>query len=260
MNVMQYKKFIQKLLLKSGAILLKGFKKDFIKSGEKEGNNNIVTEYDLMSEDFIVNEIRNEYTSHSIISEERDDLIQNSEYSWIIDPLDGTVNFANKIPIFSISIALQKNEEIIAGGIYNPMLDELFYAEKNQSAFLNSKRITVSKKRDFNKSLLVTGFSYDITDNPELQLQAFNSIVSKGIPIRRLGSAALDLAYVAAGRFDGFWEANLKSWDVAAGILIVREAKGMVTDYQNNISSVNDKSIVATNNIIHKNIIEIVNL
>lgn len=254
----KFKDFINQTITSAGKILLDGFGTTF-EIDQKLGKNNLVTEYDYKSETFIIQEIQNRFPNHSIISEEDGSTDNNSEYKWIIDPLDGTVNYANNIPIFSVSIAVKKGDELIAGAVYHPILKELFHAEKDKGAFLNESRISVSEKSDFDSSLLVTGFPYDINDDPNGAIKSFTNIVKRGIPIRRLGSAALDLVYVACGRFEGFWEINLNSWDVAAGILIVNEAGGTCTNYKGVNSDVDDKQIIASNGLIHKAIMDEIN-
>lgn len=250
--------FINNTITNSGNILRNGFGSKF-QIDNKIGKNNLVTEFDFKSEKYIVDEIKKAFPTHNIISEEKGSVNNNSEYDWIIDPLDGTVNYANNIPIFSVSIALSKNKELIAGAVYQPILDELFSAELGNGAKLNGEPIGVSNKSDMNTSLLVTGFPYDINNDPKNAIKSFTNIVKRGIPIRRLGSAALDLAYVACGRFEGFWEVNLNSWDVAAGILIVQEAGGKCTNYMGEGSLVDDKEILATNGQIHDEAIRVIN-
>lgn len=251
--------FIKNLSQKSGAILKEGFNKSF-NIYEKEGRNNLVTDYDRKSEDFIISSILKEFPNSSILAEEsglREN--PNSEINWIIDPLDGTVNFAHKLPVFSVSIAAEVNGEIVSGGIMHPMLDELFYAEKGNGAFINETQIKVSKQDNFLKSLLVTGFPYNVFENPSNCVDVFIKIITQGVPVRRLGSAALDLAYTAMGRFDGFWEINLHPWDVAAGYLICQEAGGTITNYNNEEYSIFSKSILATNGLIHQQLLEQIN-
>ena len=180
----------------------------------KEGINNLVTEVDKHSEKRIIEIIRKHYPTHSIISEEVGEMIQDSPYQWIIDPIDGTVNFAHGIPLCCVSIGLKHNEDLILGAVYNPMMNELFFAEKGKGAFLNDKPISVSTKSDFRKACLVTGFPYKWPDSKEHPIRVFERFIMEGLPVRRLGSAAIDLCWVACGRFDGFWEYNLSSWDV----------------------------------------------
>jgi myo-inositol-1(or 4)-monophosphatase len=254
----KFSDFIIETITEAGKTLKDGFGSTF-KIDKKLSKNDLVTEYDYKSEEIIINNIKKAFPSHSIISEEDGTQDNSSEYKWIIDPLDGTVNFANNIPLFSVSIALTKNDEIIEGAVYNPIIDELFYAKKGEGTLFNNQKVSVSMKDELQTSLLVTGFPYNVYEKPELSLNSFNKIVSQGIPVRRLGSAALDLAYVACGRFEGFWEVNLKSWDVAAGILLVNESGGICTNYKSEKSKVNDGEIIATNKLIHDDLLEIIN-
>lgn len=236
---------------KAGNLLKKGFWEKYTIS-EKQGVHNLVTEYDLKSEKLIIEEIKKKYPSHSFLSEEKGSF-GTSPYKWIIDPLDGTVNFAHHIPVFCVSIALKKEEEIILGVIYQPMTEELFIAEKNKGAYLNNKKINVSNTKNFKKTFLATGFPYNVYKNPEHCIDKFSDIIKQGLPVRRLGSAALDLAYVADARFDGYFEANLAPWDIAAGMILVQEAKGKISDWEGNPLSLTKKNhILATNKKIHK--------
>jgi myo-inositol-1(or 4)-monophosphatase len=247
-----------KSVLKAGEALRRGFGTSY-KISSKEGRNNLVTEYDHISEKIIIDIIKEKYPDHSFLAEESGITGTNlkDRINWIIDPLDGTVNFAHNIPLFSISIAAELNGELLVGVVYHPMLDELFIAENGAGTTLNGRKLEVSRTDDHLSSILVTGFPYNVSANPSHCIEHFVSIVQKGIPVRRLGSAALDLAYVAAGRFDGFWEIDLHPWDVAAGVLLVREAGGNVTQYNKEPYSVRDKSILATNGLIHDQIAQI---
>jgi myo-inositol-1(or 4)-monophosphatase len=238
---------------RAGKILLEGFGTSF-KISSKEGKNNLVTDYDNRSEEFIINSLFKKFPDFSFLAEESgsSNNVHSDGYLWVIDPLDGTVNYAHNLPIFSVSIALIKNREILCGIIYNPVLDELFVAEKNKGSFLNSEPIKVSNCNKLDNSFLVTGFPYNIDSNPGHCVDQFVQMLKRGIPVRRLGSAALDLAYVAAGRFDGFWEINLNPWDVAAGVLLVHEAGGLVTQYNLDTYWIFDNNILATNGLIHK--------
>lgn len=224
----------------------------------KEGINNLVTEVDKHSEKRIIEIIRKHYPTHSIISEEVGEMIQDSPYQWIIDPIDGTVNFAHGIPLCCVSIGLKHNEDLILGTVYNPMMNELFFAEKGKGAFLNEKPISVSTKSDFRKACLVTGFPYKWPDSKEHPIRVFERFIMEGLPVRRLGSAAIDLCWVACGRFDGFWEYNLSSWDVAAGYLIVQEAGGRITNFEGDPYSVFDKETLATNGHIHEEMLRLI--
>lgn len=249
-----------KSAIEAGKILEEGFGTNF-QIYSKEGRNNLVTEFDKKSENYIIDSILKIFPNHSILAEEsgKSKSFNSDEILWVIDPLDGTVNFAHNLPIFSVSIAAVKNNEIISGIIYHPILKELFVAEKNNGSYLNNKKIQVSKSNNLESSFLVTGFPYDLEIQNSNYLDIFKNFVSMGIPVRRLGSAALDLAYVANGRFDGFWELNLKPWDVAAGILIVQEAGGTVTQFDGTTSGIYDNSILATNNHLHKSILKEIN-
>lgn len=243
--------------LKAGEILKQGFGTSFSISN-KEGRNNLVTEYDHKSEKTIIDLISSTYPDHVFLAEESGakGRIGSGNIRWVIDPLDGTVNFAHSLPIFSISIAAELDRELLCGVIYHPILDELFVAERASGATLNGRTIKVSTTSDINSSFLVTGFPYNVDKNPGHCVDHFVGIIKKGIPIRRLGSAALDLAYVACGRFDGFWEIELNPWDVAAGVLLVKEAGGKVTQYNNVPFWIEDNSMLATNGVIHDHVSE----
>lgn len=222
----------------------------------KPGVNNLVTEADLAAEKAILDTIKSYFPDHHILSEEVGEIIQDSNYKWIIDPIDGTVNFANKIPLCCVSIGVEFHNEIILGAVYNPFLNELFVAEKDCGATLNEKPIRVSAKEKLENACMVTGFPYIYSDAANSPLEIFGRFIKKGIPIRRLGSAAIDLCWVACGRFDGFYEENLFAWDTAAGYLMVQEAGGNVTDYKGNKYSPHHPFIVASNGVIHEQLIE----
>lgn len=218
----------------------------------KKGNvRDLVSEIDRTSEAKIIGIIKHHHPDHAILAEESGASDQSVKYKWVIDPLDGTVNFLHGVPVFCVSIAVEHNGEIIAGVIYDPNLDELYTAEKGSGAFLNGRRLRVSRTGKLINSLLVTGFPYDIAMNPDHAVERFVSFLMEGRGVRRLGSAALDLAYIAAGRFDGYWEVSLNPWDMAAGILFVNEAGGKTTDFSGGTSSIYKKQIVASNGIIH---------
>ena len=229
------------------------------KIDHKEGINNLVTEVDKLAEDKIITIIRESFPDHSIISEEVGDLPKPSDYKWVIDPIDGTVNFAHGIPLCCVSIGLLHHNEVILGAVYNPMMNELFFAERGKGATLNGEPIKVSKKMDFKKACLVTGFPYNWPKNKEHPIKVFERLILEGLPIRRLGSAAIDLCWVACGRFDGFWEYNLSAWDVAAGYLIVSEAGGRVTDFDGVPYDVFERQTLATNGLIHEQMLLVIN-
>jgi myo-inositol-1(or 4)-monophosphatase len=254
---------LKKVLLgathEAGKIIQSYFNGTFV-INHKEGINNLVTEVDHLAEQKIISVIKATYPTHSIIGEESGENIQLSDYQWVIDPIDGTVNFAHGIPLCCVSIGLLLNGSVLMGAVYNPMMNELFFAEKGKGATLNGKPIKVSGKSDFKTAFLVTGFPYKWPENSlEHPVKVFERMVLEGLPIRRLGSAAIDLCWVACGRFDGFWEYNLSAWDVAAGYLIVLEAGGTITDFEGNIGNVFDKQTLATNGLIHKDILSVIN-
>jgi myo-inositol-1(or 4)-monophosphatase len=245
--------------VKAGAAeLSRFFNKSFIVSN-KEGINNLVTEADHASEKAILDVMYKEFPDHHILSEEAGEIIQDSNYKWIIDPIDGTVNFAHSIPLCCVSIAVEYKGEIILASVYNPIMNELFFAEKGKGATLNDKPIRVSKKQNVMNACLVTGFPYTYLDMPNGPLQIFEKLIRKGIPVRRLGSAATDLCWVAAGRFDGFYEHKLQAWDSAGGYLIVEEAGGKVTDFNGGKFSPYQPHILATNGDIHEEMLAVIN-
>ncbi len=223
-----------------------------------KGAINIVTDVDLASEQLIRDAITTHYPRHQILAEEGGLADSRSDYRWIIDPLDGTTNYAHGYPIFCVSIALEHQGEILLGVVYDPMRDELFAAEKGGGATLNHRPIQVSKTKDLSKSLLSTGFPYDIRTSQLTNLDHWANFAMHAQALRRDGAAALDLSYVACGRFDGFWEFNLSAWDVAAGALIVTEAGGRVSDIAGAAFSVYRPEIVASNGLIHDQMIAVI--
>ena len=245
--------------VEAGAAQLQHFFNGDFKISNKEGINNLVTEADHAAEKAIIEVIQKEYPDHSILSEETGEIKTASEYKWIIDPIDGTVNFANGIPLCCVSIGLEKDGKMLMGVVYNPLMNELYFAQKGFGASLNDKKISVSTKTKVIQSCLVTGFPYTYLDAPNGPIQVFEKLIRKGVPVRRLGSAAIDLCWVAAGRFDGFYEHKLQAWDSAAGFLLVEEAGGKVTDFDGNYFSPYQPHILATNGLIHDELLAIVN-
>lgn len=245
--------------IEAGAAQLLHFFDGTFSISNKEGINNLVTEADHAAEKAIIEVIKQDYPDHFILSEESGAIPSTSEYKWIIDPIDGTVNFANGIPLCCVSIGLEKSGEMILGAVYNPILREFYFAQKGFGATLNEKMIRVSTKANVSNSCLVTGFPYTYLDEKNGPLEIFEKLIRKGIPVRRLGSAAMDLCWVAAGRFDGFYEHKLQPWDSAAGSLIVEEAGGRVTDFKGNYFSPHQERIIATNGLIHDELAGIVN-
>lgn len=242
----------------SGKILQQYFNGPFEVSS-KSTVNDLVTEVDKKSETAIINIIRETYPDHFILSEEVGEMKTASSVKWIIDPIDGTVNYANGIPICCVSIGVEQDGEMILGAVYNPFMNELFVAEKGKGATLNGVPIHVSTKADVGTSCLVTGFAYQWADSPNNPLQVLERVIKAGIPVRRLGSAAIDLCWVACGRFDGFYEHHLQAWDSAAGFLIVEEAGGKVTNFSGQRYSPYEKEILATNGHVHSALQDLVN-
>jgi myo-inositol-1(or 4)-monophosphatase len=225
----------------------------------KEGINNLVTEADHASEKAIIDTVREQFPDHFILSEEAGEMASGSTYKWIIDPIDGTVNYAHGIPICCVSIGIEFEGNMVMGTVFNPFLKEFFFAEKGAGATLNGELICVSGETDVDKACLVTGFPYTYLDVPNGPLEVFSRFIRRGVPVRRLGSAAMDLCWVAAGRFDGFYEHKLQAWDSAAGFLIVEEAGGKVTDFNGNHYSPYQASILATNGKIHDEMLLAIN-
>jgi myo-inositol-1(or 4)-monophosphatase len=218
---------------------------------------NLVTETDKASEKLITDFVKKKYPSHGILAEEGSESNKSAEYLWVIDPLDGTTNFAHGLPIFAVSIGVQKNDETIAGVVYDVIRDIVYSAEKNNGSFENGRRISVSKNGNLGHSMLVTGFPYDIRENPDKAFERFIEFLKHARAIRRLGSAAIDFCYVANGVFDGFWEVSLHPWDICAGKLIVEEAGGLVTDFNENKIDIYSKRILVTNGIVHQKMIDV---
>lgn len=224
-----------------------------------KGAINLVTDVDLASERLIVDRIATHYPRHQVLAEEGGLAESGSDYRWIIDPLDGTTNYAHSYPVFCVSIGLEHRGEIVLGVVYDPMRDELFTAERGGGAALNNRPVRVSATDDLMHSLLSTGFPYDIRTSTLTNLDHWANFAMNAQALRRDGAAALDLCYVACGRYDGFWELNLSAWDVAAGALIVTEAGGRVSDFQGGEFSAYRPEIVASNGLIHDRMIEILN-
>lgn len=243
--------------LRAGQLLKKGFGTPF-ESESKEGKQNIVTSFDKAAERCIIKLIRTQFPHHSFLAEESGHLeSRKSNVQWIIDPLDGTLNFSRGIPLFSVSIAAAVEGEVVSGVVFQPMTGELFCAEKGKGAYLNDDRLHVSKVDSFDKAMFATGFPYNVHENPLHCIETVAQMLKLGAPIRRLGSAALDLAYTAAGRFDVYWEVSLCPWDMAAGKLLVEEAGGVVTSYTGAPRSALDSgSLLASNGHLHQAMIE----
>jgi len=210
-----------------------------------------VTEIDKAGEQLIINSIKENFPDHEILAEESGKNQNTHSYRWIIDPLDGTTNFIHGYPHSSISIALQKEDEMILGVIYDPYRDELYYAEQGKGAYCNDKPIHVSQQKNVNNCLIATGFPFKSRHLLEQYWKVLSAIFMEVSGIRRTGSAALDLAYVASGRFDGFWELKLSPWDIAAGAVIIEEAGGKITDFEGKKNHIGSGDVIASNSIIH---------
>lgn len=220
-------------------------------SVEYKGEINLVTEVDKNSEKIIVDILQKNFPDHDILGEEGQGERRDSPYRWIIDPLDGTTNFAHGYPLYAVSIALEHDDVIVVGVVYDPLRDEMFAAIRGQGAFCNDKKVQVSKTDTLIRAMVGTGFSYIFKENPAESLDQFRDVILKVQGIRRDGVAAIDLCYVACGRYDGFWELNLFPWDMAAGLVILEEAGGCVTRFDGTKFSVYDKEVLATNGRIH---------
>jgi myo-inositol-1(or 4)-monophosphatase len=218
---------------------------------------NLVTDAERRAEDQIVQMILAAYPSHRILAEERGQAGRaDSRYQWVIDPLDGTTNFAHGFPFYSVSIGLEQDGESLLGVVLDPVRDELFTAVRGQGAYMNGEPIQVSNINRLDQSLLVTGFAYNIRETPNNNLDHFAHLSLRAQAVRRTGSAALDLCYVAAGRFDGYWEVVLSPWDMAGGVVILREAGGLVSGLTTESFSLYGQELVATNGLIHDQLLE----
>ena len=222
----------------------------------------LVTEADLAAERFIIERIQTHYPRHAILAEESGATVsveRPSEFKWIVDPLDGTTNYAHGYPCFCVSVALERAGIIVLGVIYDPLRDEIFAAERGEGATLNGRRIRASEVSELNRAMVCTGFPYDVRDRGDFA-RHFAHFIMHAQAIRRDGSAALDLAYVACGRFDGFFEEGLRPWDVAAGVLLVEEAGGRVSHYDGRPFDTYTPPILASNGLIHEEMMRVLAL
>lgn len=229
----------------------------------KKGDIDLVTEADLAAERLIIERIRSYYPRHAILAEESGpsesaiSLPGRSEWKWIVDPLDGTTNYAHGYPCFCVSIALEREGRLEIGVVYDPTRDEMFAAERGAGATLNDRPIHVSSVQELNQGMLCTGFPYDVRERRDFA-RYFTQFTMKAQAVRRDGSAALDLAYVACGRFDGFWEDGLNPWDVAAGVVLIEEARGQVTDFTGGPLDIYTPKVVATNGLLHEQMLTVI--
>jgi myo-inositol-1(or 4)-monophosphatase len=240
-----------------GAVLKDGFgtiRQDQI--GLK-GAGDFISELDHRSEQAIIRRIKRTFPDHSILAEESGSTGEASLFQWCIDPLDGTANYVQGIGHFSISIAVLQGKDVLLGVVFDPMRDELFHAVRNGGAFMNGQKIHVSEKNDLSRAMLATGFPWRSKPNIDSYQFSFKDLFLKSAGIRRMGSAALDLSYTACGRFDGFWEMALKSWDISAGILMVKEAGGMVSDFKGGDTYMDSGNVVASNRRLHDMIVNV---
>jgi len=223
-----------------------------------KGPGDFVTASDKKVETILIEELQKARPTYSILSEEIGKINNDESFKWIIDPIDGTANFLHGIPHFAISIGLEHEREIVCGIIYDPIKDEMFTAEKGKGSYLNNQRMRVSSRSKLEDCIIFTGGPKQEAKNKELVLKEYNNFSSKVlIPIRKLGSASLDMAYVAAGRCDGFWQRNLNYWDIAAGIILVKESGGFVTDFKGEYDYIQNKTILVTNSKINNEMIEV---
>ena len=243
--------FCRQTAERAGAILARGFNRSHQRVAYK-GRIDPVTEYDLKSERYITGEIKKRFPDHAILTEEGTATGVDSQSRWIIDPLDGTVNFAHGFPIYCVSIGFEHEGKLMAGAVYDPERHELFSAARGRGAFLNGKRIQVAGERRLERALLATGFGYNIRTARRNNLGLFARMAKRAQGVRRPGSAAIDLCWLAAGRIDGFWELYLHPWDTAAAALIVQEAGGTVSRINGRPYSVFDPDVLAANNTLHR--------
>lgn len=250
-----YRKFMEAVAREAGSLLRE--KLHDRHTIDYKGEINLVTEADRLSEALILDRVRRTFPGHDILAEESPETLNGSEFRWVIDPLDGTTNYAHGYPIFCVSIALEVEGQVRVAAVYNPMTDEMFTAEKGQGAFRNGKRLAVSPTAELGRGLLATGFPYDLRVDRNNNMSYYRSMALNAQAIRRAGAAALDMAYTAAGCFDGFWELKLMPWDTAAGWLLVTEAGGTVTDIEGGPYHLRSPHILASNGLIHDQMLRV---
>jgi len=235
----------------AGAIVLQGYGR--IHAPERKGRIDLVTEYDKRSEARLLELIARDWPGHGVLAEESGahDAAAGARVRWVVDPLDGTTNFAHNYPFFGVSVGVEVDGEVVAGAVYDPVRDEMFSAARGEGATLNGAPIRASGCERVEDALLVTGFPYDVREHPERHLPLFQAFLLRAQGIRRDGSAALNMCYLAMGRFDGFWEGSLSPWDVAAGSLVIREAGGTITDYSGGAFRIDARQVCASGAALH---------
>ncbi len=238
-----------------------------LRSGMDEGREisfkgvvDLVTNFDRQAQELIFDRLSAAFPGHGFLAEEGLSRGENCEFRWVFDPLDGTTNYAHRFPVFTVSIALERRGGVVLGVVYDPMREEMFQAVDGEGAWLNGRKVRVSAVADLDRSLLATGFPYDLRESLVNNIDHFNHFLTRAQAIRRCGSAALDLCYVACGRFDGFWELKLKPWDQAAGALIVKEAGGRVSDFGGNAFDISGQECLASNGLVHEDMIRVLAL
>ena len=242
------------MAMEAGALLREGHGRS--KRAERKGRIDLVTEYDRLSEALILERIRTRFPGHAVLAEESG-VHSGARARWLIDPLDGTTNFAHDYPFFCVSIAVEVEGVLTAAAVHDPIRGELYSAAVGGGATRNGEPIRVSEAATLEDALLVTGFPYDVREHPERHLPLFGDFLVRAQGVRRDGSAALNLCYLACGRFDGFWEGSLAPWDLAAGVLIVREAGGVVSDYGGGALRLEGRQIAAANPALHPRLLEV---
>jgi len=247
---------IKKVIKEAGNLAMEDYYSPDV-SVTYKGDIDLVTQTDLKIEKFLKESIKSMYPKHDFLIEETDNLLKDSNDLWIIDPLDGTTNFSHKFPFFAISIAYEKNSEVVLAVVYIPFFKELFWAEKDKGSYLNNMKIQVSSTNEISRSLIATGFPYDRWEEGDFYLKEYAAFMKKTQGVRRAGAAVIDLCYTACGRLDGFFEHKLKPWDTAAGSLILKEAGGRITDYSGKERHYTDNTILASNNILHQQMLDI---
>ena len=249
---------IVKACRKAAKVLIRDFGEIENLQVSLKGPGDFVTLSDKNVEKILIEELQKARPSYSILSEEIGEIKNDKEFKWIIDPIDGTTNFLHGIPHFGISVGLEHMEEIVCGIIYDPIKDEMFAAEKGNGSYMNNQRIRVSSRSKLKDCLIVTGGPKRNQKDRDLVLKEYDKFSSSvDVPLRKMGSASLDIAYVAAGRFDGMWQRNLNYWDIAAGIIIIKEAGGFVTDFRGENEYIQNKTILVTNSKINNEMIEV---